>query len=187
MGHTSMCQEGPPGAGRVTARTLHERVAPTDTEPRRSPIFNGSHRRCHPNEALSPARLSSRSRNGHCQRGSTGAQPGEGRGPRTPGPGRAAADRALLCEPWNAPNGLAGEHVQGGFPNLTLTRNDRPPTGALRFAVGRTALRPEACVHHSLAQRGDPIAEVARRVGNSPEVIHRRYRDCIDGHEEAAT
>ncbi|WP_436840308.1 hypothetical protein [Streptomyces flavofungini] len=31
-----------------------------------------------------------------------------------------------------------------------------------------------------------PIAEVARRVGNSPEVIHRRYHGCIDGHEEAA-
>ncbi|MGW1562133.1 tyrosine-type recombinase/integrase, partial [Streptomyces sp. NPDC002144] len=33
---------------------------------------------------------------------------------------------------------------------------------------------------------GVPIAEVARRVGNSPEVIHRRYHGCIDGHEEAA-
>lgn len=31
-----------------------------------------------------------------------------------------------------------------------------------------------------------PIAEVARRVGNSPEVIHRRYHGCVDGHEEAA-
>lgn len=27
---------------------------------------------------------------------------------------------------------------------------------------------------------------MARRVGNSPEVIHRRYHSCIDGHEEAA-
>ncbi|WP_327680175.1 tyrosine-type recombinase/integrase [Streptomyces sp. NBC_00467] len=33
---------------------------------------------------------------------------------------------------------------------------------------------------------GVPIAEVARRVGNSPEVIHRRYHGCIDGHEEVA-
>ena len=33
---------------------------------------------------------------------------------------------------------------------------------------------------------GVPIAEVARRVGNSPEVIHRRHHGCIDGHEEAA-
>ncbi|MGW2366358.1 tyrosine-type recombinase/integrase [Streptomyces sp. NPDC001667] len=29
-----------------------------------------------------------------------------------------------------------------------------------------------------------PVAEVARRVGNSPEVIHRFYEGCIDGHEE---
>ncbi|MEU7382419.1 hypothetical protein AB0A91_20980 [Streptomyces sp. NPDC042207] len=33
---------------------------------------------------------------------------------------------------------------------------------------------------------GVPIAEVARRVGNSPEVTRRRYHGCIDGHEEAA-
>jgi hypothetical protein len=29
-----------------------------------------------------------------------------------------------------------------------------------------------------------PVAEVARRAGNSPEVIHRRYEGSIDGHEE---
>ncbi|EFH28846.1 conserved hypothetical protein [Streptomyces sviceus ATCC 29083] len=28
------------------------------------------------------------------------------------------------------------------------------------------------------------MAEVARRAGNSPEVIHGRYEGCIDGHEE---
>ncbi|NGN68576.1 tyrosine-type recombinase/integrase [Streptomyces sp. A7024] len=32
---------------------------------------------------------------------------------------------------------------------------------------------------------GVPPAEVARRVGNSPEVIHRVYEGCIDGHQEA--
>ncbi len=31
---------------------------------------------------------------------------------------------------------------------------------------------------------GVPVAEVARRAGNSPEVIHRRYEGCIDGHVE---
>lgn len=31
---------------------------------------------------------------------------------------------------------------------------------------------------------GVPVAEVARRAGNSPEVIHRRYEGCIEGHEE---
>jgi hypothetical protein len=29
-----------------------------------------------------------------------------------------------------------------------------------------------------------PVAEVARRAGNSPEVIHRRYAGCIDDSEE---
>ncbi|WP_327422049.1 hypothetical protein OG612_26745 [Streptomyces sp. NBC_01527] len=28
------------------------------------------------------------------------------------------------------------------------------------------------------------MAEVSRRAGNSPEVVHRRYADCIDGHKE---
>lgn len=32
---------------------------------------------------------------------------------------------------------------------------------------------------------GVPVAEVARRVGNSPEVIHRVYEGCIYGQEEA--
>ncbi|WP_344492904.1 hypothetical protein [Streptomyces enissocaesilis] len=31
---------------------------------------------------------------------------------------------------------------------------------------------------------GVSVAEVARRAGNSPEVIHRRYEGCIDGHQE---
>lgn len=31
---------------------------------------------------------------------------------------------------------------------------------------------------------GLPVAEVARRAGNSPEVIHRRYAGCIDNSEE---
>ncbi|MFF3647355.1 tyrosine-type recombinase/integrase [Streptomyces sp. NPDC002181] len=32
---------------------------------------------------------------------------------------------------------------------------------------------------------GVPVAEVARRVGNSPEVIHRVYEGCIYGQEDA--
>ncbi|MFE6806642.1 hypothetical protein [Streptomyces sp. NPDC057696] len=49
--------------------------------------------------------------------------------------------------------------------------------------------RPYGLCHACITRRrnaGVPIAEVARRVGNSPEVIHRRYHGCIDGHEEAA-
>lgn len=49
--------------------------------------------------------------------------------------------------------------------------------------------RPYDLRHASITRwlnAGVPIAEVARRVGNSPEVVHRRYHGCIDGHEEAA-
>ncbi|WP_272925924.1 MULTISPECIES: hypothetical protein [unclassified Streptomyces] len=42
-----------------------------------------------------------------------------------------------------------------------------------------------ACITRWL-NAGVPIAEVARRVGDSQEVIHRRHHGCIDGHEEAA-
>lgn len=30
------------------------------------------------------------------------------------------------------------------------------------------------------------IAEVVRRIGNSLKVVHRMFRDCIDGNEAAA-
>ncbi|CAG6397441.1 site-specific integrase [Streptomyces cocklensis] len=51
--------------------------------------------------------------------------------------------------------------------------------------AGRPYDLRHACITQWL-NAGVPIAEVARRVGNSPEVIHRRYHGCIDGHEEAA-
>ncbi|MFD9068931.1 tyrosine-type recombinase/integrase [Streptomyces lasiicapitis] len=51
--------------------------------------------------------------------------------------------------------------------------------------AGRPYDLRHACITRWL-NAGVPIAEVARRVGNSPEVIHRRYHGCIDGHEEAA-
>ncbi|MER5504171.1 site-specific integrase [Streptomyces sp. NPDC002766] len=40
-----------------------------------------------------------------------------------------------------------------------------------------------ACITNWL-NAGVPVAEVARRAGNSPEVILRRYAGCIDGHED---
>lgn len=51
--------------------------------------------------------------------------------------------------------------------------------------AGRPYDLRHACITRWL-NAGVPIAEVARRVGNSPEVIHRRYHGCIDGHEDAA-
>lgn len=50
------------------------------------------------------------------------------------------------------------------------------------------AARPYDLRHTAITtwlNAGVPIAEVARRAGNSPEVIHRRYAGCIDGDESA--
>lgn len=55
----------------------------------------------------------------------------------------------------------------------------------LSVSTRRWPAAPTTCDTRWL-NAGVPIAEVARRVGNSPEVINRRYHGCIDGHEEAA-
>lgn len=60
-----------------------------------------------------------------------------------------------------------------------------PPERIESPLAGRPYDLRHACITRWL-NAGVPIAEVARRVGNSPEVIHRRYHGCIDGHEEAA-
>ncbi len=60
-----------------------------------------------------------------------------------------------------------------------------PPERVASPLAGRPYDLRHACITRWL-NAGVPIAEVARRVGNSPEVIHRRYHGCIDGHEEAA-
>ncbi|MFF9767475.1 tyrosine-type recombinase/integrase [Streptomyces sp. NPDC014636] len=60
-----------------------------------------------------------------------------------------------------------------------------PPERVFTPLAGRPYDLRHACITRWL-NAGVPIAEVARRVGNSPEVIHRRYHGCIDGHEEAA-
>ncbi|MFD4998489.1 tyrosine-type recombinase/integrase [Streptomyces buecherae] len=60
-----------------------------------------------------------------------------------------------------------------------------PPDRAASPLAGRPYDLRHTCITRWL-NAGVPIAEVARRVGNSPEVIHRRYHGCIDGHEQAA-
>lgn len=57
-----------------------------------------------------------------------------------------------------------------------------PDRGASPLAQRPYDLR-HTCITNWL-NAGVPVAEVARRAGNSPEVIHRRYEGCIDGHEE---
>ncbi|WP_207226634.1 tyrosine-type recombinase/integrase [Streptomyces albidoflavus] len=60
-----------------------------------------------------------------------------------------------------------------------------PPERVASPLAGRPYDLRHACITRWL-NAGVPVAEVARRVGNSPEVIHRRYHGCIDGHEQVA-
>ncbi|SCD34675.1 Site-specific recombinase XerD [Streptomyces sp. TverLS-915] len=60
-----------------------------------------------------------------------------------------------------------------------------PPDRVASPLAGRPYDLRHACITRWL-NAGVPVAEVARRVGNSPEVIHRRYQGCIDGHEQVA-
>ncbi|MFB7422587.1 tyrosine-type recombinase/integrase [Streptomyces hydrogenans] len=60
-----------------------------------------------------------------------------------------------------------------------------PPERTDSPLAGRPYDLRHACITRWL-NAGVSIAEVARRAGNSPEVIHRRYHGCVDGHEEIA-
>ncbi|MFI1148507.1 hypothetical protein [Streptomyces sp. NPDC020817] len=57
-------------------------------------------------------------------------------------------------------------------------------------AAEAVARRPydlrSTCITNWL-RAGLPAAEVARRAGNSPEVIHRNYAGCLDDSEEDTT
>ncbi|GHJ00455.1 hypothetical protein TPA0906_23200 [Streptomyces olivaceus] len=60
-----------------------------------------------------------------------------------------------------------------------------PPERVRSPMAGRRYDLRQACITQWL-NAGVPSAEVARRVDNSPEVIHRRYHGCVYGHEEVA-
>jgi integrase len=100
--------------------------------------------------------------------------------------------RAHLNEFGTAKEGVFGNERGGVVGSSTYWRvweeareYALPPERVDSPLVGRPYDLRHACITRWL-NAGVPIAEVARRVGNSPEVIHRRYHGCIDGHEEAA-
>ncbi|MFF0284742.1 hypothetical protein [Streptomyces sp. NPDC005262] len=77
-----------------------------------------------------------------------------------------------------SPASIAGQPSGNGkpFPTLPPDKTDSP-----------LAHRPYDLRHTCITNwlnAGVPVAEVSRRAGNSPEVVHRRYAGCIDGHEE---
>jgi integrase len=102
--------------------------------------------------------------------------------------------RAHLNEFGTAPDGrlFANERgaVVGSSTYWRVWEDARPyalpPDRVASPLAGRPYDLRHACITRWL-NAGVPIAEVARRVGNSPEVIHRRYHGCIDGHEEPPT
>ncbi|MET9416119.1 site-specific integrase [Streptomyces klenkii] len=59
-----------------------------------------------------------------------------------------------------------------------------PPEKAGSLLARRPYDLRSTCITNWL-RSGLPVAEVARRAGNSPEVIHRNYAGCIDDSEEA--
>jgi integrase len=75
-----------------------------------------------------------------------------------------------------------GAGIEGGW-RVKARPIALPPDKADSPLARRPYDLRHACITNWL-NAGVPIAEVARRAGNSPEVIHRRYAGCIDGHEE---
>lgn len=93
--------------------------------------------------------------------------------------------RLALRVTTNLPGGVGGSGTVTRMPSAAHRRAMMACSASRPRGVGRPYDLPHACITRWL-NAGVPIAEVARRVGNSPEVIHRRYHGCIDGHEEAA-
>jgi hypothetical protein len=60
---------------------------------------------------------------------------------------------------------------------------ESPTCSPILRMVGPSPYLRHTCITDWL-NAGIPMAEAARRTGDSPEVIHRRYEGCTDGHEE---
>ncbi len=82
----------------------------------------------------------------------------------------------------------------GSSPTSAAPYSERAATGGAGRKPGRSRSRQtrrNACLpidrttcgtpaSRNWLNAGVPVAEVARRAGDSPEVIHRRYKGCID-------
>lgn len=100
--------------------------------------------------------------------------------------------RAHLKEFGTAKDGRLFTNERGGLVGSStywrVWRDAReyalPPDLQASILGGRPYDLRHTCITTWL-NAGVPVAEVARRVGNSPEVIHRVYEGCIYGQEEA--
>ncbi|MGW7364632.1 tyrosine-type recombinase/integrase [Streptomyces sp. NPDC054841] len=100
--------------------------------------------------------------------------------------------RAHLKEFGTAKDGRLFTNERGGLVGSStywrVWRDAReyalPPDLQASILGGRPYDLRHTCITTWL-NAGVPVAEVSRRVGNSPEVIHRVYEGCIYGQEEA--
>jgi len=100
--------------------------------------------------------------------------------------------RAHLREFGTAKDGRLFTNERGGLVGSStywrVWRDAReyalPPDLQASILGGRPYDLRHTCITTWL-NAGVPVAEVARRVGNSPEVIHRVYEGCIYGQEAA--
>ncbi|WP_323181087.1 hypothetical protein [Streptomyces virginiae] len=99
--------------------------------------------------------------------------------------------RAHVAEFGAAPDGrlFANEHggLLGSSSYWRVWQETREPALPPDKAASLLARRPydlRSTHIPNWLRAGLPVAEVARRAGNSPEVIHRNYAGCLDDSEE---
>ncbi|BCL23020.1 integrase [Streptomyces tuirus] len=127
----------------------------------------------------------------HDRRGLKSRDPGADRPVPIP-PVLVAILRAHIAEFGTAKDGRLFPNERGGLLGTSsywrVWQEARPFALTPHKVASPLARRPydlrATCITNWL-RAGLPVAEVARRAGNSPEVIHRRYAGVIDDSDEA--
>ncbi|MFI8530098.1 tyrosine-type recombinase/integrase [Streptomyces aquilus] len=126
----------------------------------------------------------------HDRRGLKAREPGSGRPVPIP-PVLVALLRAHVKEFGTAKDGRLFPNERGGLLGTSsywrVWQEARPFALTPHKVASPLARRPydlrATCITNWL-RAGLPVAEVARRAGNSPEVVHRRYAGVIDDSDE---
>ncbi|MGW9210657.1 tyrosine-type recombinase/integrase [Embleya sp. NPDC055664] len=128
----------------------------------------------------------------HDKRGLKGREPGTDRPVPIP-PVLAAILRAHLEEFGTAKDGRVFRNERGELVGTSTywrvwqeAREFALPPARVRSILAEKPYALRAAAITRWLNAGVPVAEVARRAGNSVEVIHKRYQGCMDGGEEAA-
>ncbi|MDW4904581.1 site-specific integrase [Streptomyces sp. ADMS] len=126
----------------------------------------------------------------HDSRGLKAREPGTERPVPIP-PVLVAMLRAHLKEFGTAADGRLFQNERGGLVGTSsywrVWHEARPyafPPNKLHTPLGRKPYDARATCITDWLRSGLPVAEVARRAGTSPEVIHRHYAGVVDNSEE---